>query len=182
MANLKLIKRIGANLLIFIFLMIMIRTHLDRSSPLVYNIYKPITPIQNFFSFYQNWSMFSPNPSRVNAYVDAEIFFKSGKKITYSFLRPSRDELIRRYLFGERFRKYLAEGIRLDGHSRLWPATAEYIARDIKDEHPNEVIDRINLQRHWYNIPDWKENFIPFTKEANVPFQHFIFYTWEPKK
>ena len=75
-----------------------------------------------------SWSMFAPNPSRDNAYVDAEITYRNGRKQVWSF--PQMQELgyLERYV-KERYRKFAAERLWAKENSALWPDAASYIAR-----------------------------------------------------
>jgi hypothetical protein len=74
------------------------------------------------------WSMFAPNPSRDNTYVDAEITYRNGRQHVWSF--PQMQELgyYQRYV-QERYRKFATERLCVKENSALWPDAARYIAR-----------------------------------------------------
>lgn len=159
--------------------MIFVRTHLDPKSSFVKKAYIPLNPIQSFFSQYQSWQMFAPNPSRINAFVSAEVVFDNNESEDYQFYRPGRDELLKRYLFGERFRKFFSEGVRLDKNSRLWPDIALFIKNDLEEKNKDKKVKKIILKRHWNTIPNWQEMFIPFTEPVPLAYENFSFYTKE---
>lgn len=175
----KRILRVLSNLVILIFLMIFFRSQFDQSSSLVRRAYAPLNPIQSFFSLYQSWQMFAPNPSRINSFVSGEVEFDNGETTQYSFYRPGRDELMKRYLFGERFRKFFSEGVRLDKNSRLWPDVVNFIKEDVEAQNKNRKVKKISLKRHWNTIPNWNETFINFTQPIPIPYEEYLFYTKE---
>ena len=74
------------------------------------------------------WSMFAPNPSRDNTYIDAEITYRNGRKQVWSF--PQMQELgyFDRYM-KERYRKFAEERLWVKENSALWPDATRYIAR-----------------------------------------------------
>src|SRR6266568_2768315 len=74
------------------------------------------------------WDMFSPNPSRDNSYIDAEISYRNGRKQIWSF--PQMQELgyAERYV-KERYRRFATESLCAKENAVLWPDAARYIAR-----------------------------------------------------
>ena len=173
----KRIPKIFSNLIIILFLMIFFRSQFDQDSSLIKKVYTPLNPIQKFFSLYQNWYMFAPNPSRINSFISAEIEYEDGETLPYTFYRPSREELFQRYFLGERFRKFFTEGIRLDRNSHLWPDLIAYIKREVEKQNPHKKIKKISLRRHWNTIGNWEESFVPFTEDIPLPYQEYLFYS-----
>jgi hypothetical protein len=74
------------------------------------------------------WSMFAPNPTRDNTYIDAEITYRNGRKHVWSF--PQMQELgYFDRLVKERYRKFATERLCVKENSALWPDAARHIAR-----------------------------------------------------
>jgi len=97
----------------------------------------PYTPLQvgvNAFNAdymsltgnWQCWSMFSPDPSSVNTYLTAKIYYKDNSVRNYIFPRISKLGAISKYR-QERWRKFL-ENTADDSHSAYFPYLARYAA------------------------------------------------------
>ena len=109
-----------------------------------------VTPYASKVGLFQTWGMFAPNPGRQNAYVDAEITYRDGRKHIWTF--PQMQELgyADRYAM-ERYRKFANERLCFKEHSALWPGAARYIARVNADaSNPPEVV---KLTHYWSDIP-----------------------------
>jgi hypothetical protein len=74
------------------------------------------------------WSMFAPNPSRDNTYVDSEITYRNGRMHIWSFPQMQELSYYERYV-QERYRKFATERLCAKENSALWPDAARYIAR-----------------------------------------------------
>lgn len=172
-------KKIFINTFIIMNLMMMLRAQLDSSAPLINFIYTPVTFVQNYLSMWRGWSMFAPNPLRSNTYIDAVVEFKDRTKITWEFPRSSQENLIERYLWGERYRKYAVDGLRLDKNSHLWPDAARFVLKKIAKDHFRKLPNRVTLRRNWTNIEDWKDKFIPHKTQTKQQLKRFEFYTYE---
>jgi len=177
----KLIKIISINLFIVINLLMMIRAQIDDKKPLAKLIYKPITPIQNYFSVWRGWQMFAPNPLRTNSFVFANVFTKNGV-FKYEFTGPQNGTTLERFLIGERFRKYIVEGVRKDKNSHLWEDCALYVKRKYERMYPDKKVLKINLYRKWYDIPKWNQMFIPHKSDSRINFKEYKFYTYYAKE
>jgi hypothetical protein len=96
------------------------------------------------------WSMFAPNPSHDNTYIDAEISFRDGRKHIWSF--PQMQELgyIERYV-KERYRKFATERLCAKENAALWPDAARYIARLNADA--SNPPQRLKLVHYRFVIP-----------------------------
>lgn len=97
-----------------------------------------------------SWSMFAPNPSRDNSYIDAEISYRDGRKHIWSF--PQMQELgyAERYA-KERYRKFATENLWPKKNAGLWPSVALYIARLNADR--SEPPQTVKLVHYWSEIP-----------------------------
>jgi hypothetical protein len=89
---------------------------------------KTLAPYASTTGLQVGWSMFAPNPSRDNTYIDAEITYRDGRKRIWSF--PQMQELgyVERYM-QERYRKFAAERLWVHKNAALCPDAARYIAR-----------------------------------------------------
>jgi hypothetical protein len=71
--------------------------------------------------------MFSPDPKRVNSYLEAIVIYKDGTSTLWSFPRMELLSANERYA-KERYRKF-EENLQNDQYSGLWPDAARHIAR-----------------------------------------------------
>jgi len=96
------------------------------------------------------WSMFAPNPSRDNSYIDAEISYRDRRKHIWSF--PQMQELgyAERYV-KERYRKFASERLWVKENTALWPDAARYIARLNADR--SNPPQTVKLVHYWFVIP-----------------------------
>jgi hypothetical protein len=173
----KLKKYLITGFILFNFMM-MIRAQIDDSKPMARFFYTPVTHFQNYFSLWRGWKMFAPNPLRTNSWVEARIITDKDD-LKYSFPGPQKGSLFQRYLIGERFRKYIVEGVRLDKNSHLWPDAAKYVYRKFNAKYPEKNVKEIKLIRKWREIPKWHHMFIDHRTESNIKFNYYTFYTYK---
>lgn len=120
--------------------------------------------------------MFSPNPSRTNAYITAEVTFNDKSKDTYSFPKSSEMSVFEKYVSGERFR-VIEEAIRNDENKFLWRDSAKFALRKLRENNYNKIPIKVDLVRHWEEIPDMKVEFRKhLTKTKNYQSQKFFTY------
>lgn len=155
----------------------MIRVHMPFQNEVVASLYKPIDSYLSFFSLYQSWRMFSPNPARTNVHLTAEVEFDDGSTDIYYYPDASQMNLAEKYTSGERFR-VVTEAIRKDANSFLWHDTAKFALRKLKDNNFNKIPLKVNLFRHWNIIPDMDKQFIPHLTKAKSYNKH-KFFTYE---
>lgn len=158
--------------------MAMLRVHIPMESRFFSFIYRPVDAYLSFFSIYQDWMMFAKNPSRINVYMTADVEFDDGTKDTYVFPRPTHMRLIDKYVSGERYRKILSEAIRRDDHRYMWPDTAKFALRKLREKNFHKVPLKVHLIRHWNETPDVKKAFIPHLSRSEK-YESFKFYTHE---
>lgn len=122
--------------------------------PQTFALRRPLTRLTSHYvlatGLWQGWSMFSPNPRRVDIRVGAEIEFADGAKTLYDFPQMDRLGYWERYR-KERFRKWANDSLRLDTKKALWKPAAEWVARRY-DANPSRVT-RVRLIRRWRDIP-----------------------------
>jgi hypothetical protein len=174
-------KKIAINLFIVLNLMMMARAQFDSKSPLINFIYKPVSFVQNYFSMWRGWQMFAPNPLRTNQYIDAKVTLENGKTIIWDFPRPSNSSLFERYMWGERFRKYTSDALRLDSKNYLWKDAGVFVIKKIKEKYPNKKVSEVTLRRRWLDIPNWNTSFIPHRQIPKETYKTFEYYTLKVK-
>jgi hypothetical protein len=94
----------------------------------------------------QYWSMFAPEPYRINVHVVAEISYSDGSRGRWSV--PRNGPLLGGYR-DFRWRKY-DEELRKDSYSHLWRPLAEWIVRRERARGRRPV--RVTLVRRWYDL------------------------------
>jgi hypothetical protein len=121
------------------------------------------------------WSMFAPNPTRNNTYIDAEITYRNGQKHIWSF--PQMQELgyFDRYT-KERYRKFATERLWVKENSALWPDAARYIARLNADaSNPPQIVRLIHYQ---FEIPQPLPEVEPHPPEH---LERYVFFVYPVK-
>lgn len=155
----------------------MIRVHMPLQKEFVTALYRPIDSYLSFFSLYQNWTMFSPNPARTNVHLTAEVEFDDGTTDTYVYPDSAKMSLAEKYTSGERYR-VISEAIRKDVNSFLWPDAAKFALRKLKDTNFQKIPMKVHLYRHWNIIPDMDKQFIPHLTKVKT-YSKYKFYTHE---
>jgi hypothetical protein len=141
-------------------------------------LYRPIDPFLSAFSIYQSWAMFAENPSRINSHISAEIFFTDGTQTTFNFPKSEELSIMKRYSYGERYRKIISEVITVDANYFLWSDVALFALRRVKEKYPLKFPRLVQLQRSWYLIPHPGKTFIVHS-ERTRNFRQFKFFTYE---
>lgn len=122
--------------------------------------------------------MFAPNPTRLNIFIKADVEFEDGSKDSYVFPRPSEMNIFEKYVSGERYRKIISEAIRNDSHNWMWPDTAKFALRKMREKHYNKIPLKVHLSRHWSETPDMSVEFRPHGEKIK-DFKAYRFYTYE---
>ena len=173
-------KKYLVTIFIIANLMMMIRAQLDQKSPVINYVYTPITFIQNYFSMWRGWSMFAPEPMRMNAYIDAIVTFEDETEYVYNFLNIEDESLYERYIYGERLRKYMTDGLRLDSKSYLWKDAAKFVLKKIATTHFKKKPVSVTLRRRWQPLTHWDLELVPHrTKVDKKVFNKYEYYTYE---
>jgi hypothetical protein len=122
--------------------------------------------------------MFAPNPSRTNYELTGEVEFTDGTKEIYQFPKTSHLNLAEKYVYGERYRKLISEGIRKDDNRFMWTDTAKFVLRKVGEDHFNKIPKRVHLVRHWEDVPLLSQG---FRKHGTHPdqMQSYRFFTHE---
>ncbi len=149
----SLVKKIFISGFIVFNFMIMARVHLPLDSKFFSTIYGPVDSYTRFFSSFQDWLMFAPNPSRTNYQISAEVEFVDGSRDTWFFPRAAELGIVGKYLYGERYRKFVSEGVRKDENSFMWKDTARFALRKIGEDNFDKIPKKVHLYRHWEDVP-----------------------------
>lgn len=171
-------KKTFISCFILLNLLAMVRIHLPLDNKFFSSVYRPVDAYLSFFSIYQDWLMFAPNPTRLNVYITAEVEFEDGTKDVFAFPKPSEMNIFQKYVNGERYRKIVSEAIRNDSHSWMWPDTARFALRKLREKHFNKIPLKVHLSRHWSETPDLDKKFIPHQTRLK-DFKNYRFYTYE---
>jgi hypothetical protein len=100
---------------------------------------------------WQGWTMFSPNPSRDDDFVQAQITYADGVHRDWNIERMHDMGLVERYQ-KERFRKMIENANPKDA-KRIWPFLARY-AMIRNDRGPGTYPAKVSLVRYWrYIVP-----------------------------
>ncbi len=156
----------------------MLRIHLPLDTKLFGTIYRPVDAYLSFFSIYQDWMMFAKNPARINTFLSADVEFMDGTIDTYVFPKPTELTLFEKYVFGERFRKIISESIRRDDKRFMWPDTAKFALRKLRDKNYSKIPLRVRLNRHWYETPPMDQKFLSHGYR-HEKYEKNTFYTHE---
>jgi hypothetical protein len=116
--------------------------------------------------------MFAPNPSSLNCYVGAQIFYRDGHTSLWSFPRMEELGIIDKY-FKERYRKYTNDNLRLDSDAAAWPDAARYVAR-VNNSPANPPV-AVNLVRYWSIVPPPTANGL----YDAPPWQQYAFFHYQ---
>ncbi len=123
--------------------------------------------------------MFAPNPTRLNMYITADVEFDDGSKASYDFENSKADNLLDKYINGEKYRKYITDGLRKDENSFLRVDAAKFALRKLKEEHFHKIPLKVHLTRHWYETADPRIEFKPHRSKQTAQYQTFRFFTYE---
>jgi hypothetical protein len=143
---------------------------LPLNNPLIVSVRNLVRPYFIWSGLFQSWDMFSPEPKRVNSYLEAIVIYKDGSSELWSFPRMELLGSNERYA-KERYRKF-EENLQNDQYSGLWPDAARYVARvnNNKSSPPKTIM----LVVRWSDI-------IPRSDDAydRGPWNSNIFFTYD---
>lgn len=172
------IRKVLISLFIVFNFLTMLRVHLPLDSKFFGTFYRPIDAYLSFFSIYQDWLMFAPNPNRLNLYVTADVEFDDGSTASYDFEHASSDTIWEKYAYGEKYRKFILDGLRKDENAWMRPDAARFALRKLKDGNYHKIPLKVHLTRHWTETPDPKVEWRPHGSKS-TKYKSFKFYTYE---
>jgi hypothetical protein len=94
----------------------------------------------------QGWSMFAPNPTKTDVYIQVRVDYGDGSNREWVFARPSEQGYIERYQ-SERLRKMI-DNIHTDENKRIWPYLARYAAIESDHGMPRTYPMTVSLVRY----------------------------------
>lgn len=156
----------------------MVRVHLPLNTPYIKALYSPVDSYLSFFSIYQDWMMFSPNPTRMDSYLSAEVSFTDGTKSTYQFPRTTDLNIVQKHMYGEKFRKLISESIRRNKNSFMWHDTARFAIRQTMINNEFEKMPlKVKLFRHWAEVKNVNKEFLPHSMKL-ADYKSYNFYSY----
>lgn len=172
------LKRIFTSVLILSLFLTMIRPHMSFESALNRKIYNLIDPFLSFFSFYQDWMMFAPNPTSHNYEFYAEIEFMTGDLVKYQFDSPRGLSHWEKYRYGEKLRKYLHDTVANKKNVFVYKDLAKYVLRKIRNSYSDKIPLRVKLVKSKNNINRPEIEFRKIESEV-LNYEDEILYVYE---
>lgn len=145
----------------------MVTSGLPDRSVVGQRILNHLRDYQVFFGLDQTWSMFAPNPSSVNSYLDATITFKDGSTEKWTFPRSSQLSDWDRFTGGERFRKYQQENLKAMERNEIWLDLGHFLEKEvnrIERSGRGRVFEQAQFYRHFNTVKPPTEQFIEHGK------------------
>lgn len=163
---------------IFFNLMGMARCFMPLDYTFFKTVYWPVDHYLSFFSLYQDWMMFAPNPGKLNVALKAEIEFTDGSKEAFLFPDSSKLSLTEKYRFGEKYRKIISESLSRQNHAYLWSDSAKFALRKVRLQHLTKIPYKVDLIRLCDEIPNLSSEFRPHQHSPDK-FQETKMYSYE---
>ena len=122
---------------------------------------KLVEPFQKFyvfFSLFQAYGVFSPNPAIANSHIIASVMYDDGSTRLYPMLRINRMGLIEK-IVRERHRKFLEDNIPQPTNAKLLDDLARFVARQCNDLKPSDsgkpprTPVYVTLIYYWSEVP-----------------------------
>ena len=156
----------------------MSRSLFSFDSAVVRLVYSKIDPALSFFSFYQDWMMFAPNPTRINSEMYAIVEFSSGDIVKYYFDSPNKLNHIDKYLGGEKMRKYFQDTVSNNRNHFTYRDLSKYVLRQVADANIEKIPLRVKLVYSKNFIPSPYEEFRSSSKQ-NLKYIDEVLYIHE---
>lgn len=172
------IKKILCVLFISLNILSMIRIFVPLDTPYFAAIYRPVDFYLSFFSIYQDWLMFAPNPNSFNNYVEAKVEYEDNSFLRYQFVDSDHLSFLEKYQYGEKFRKLLIDGVRQDDNSFMWRDVAKYVLRQVKEKSGYKIPTKVLLIRSWSKVKDPNLKFVKHRQIEDIEGSE-VFFTYE---
>ncbi len=123
----------------------------------------------------QRWTMFAPNPTSLNAYVEAEILFQDGTTDRWILPRPTKLNFWEIVLGGDRYCTIAERYLKVDRHQEIWSDVSNYVEREITDREVvglKREIKKIQFYRYTNYVESPEKVFVlhgeksPYEEEA----------------
>jgi hypothetical protein len=112
-------KYVAVNLFLLFHILAISCWALPLNNPMISSFRNLVRPYFIWSGLFQSWDMFSPDPKRVNSYLEAIVIYEDGTSTLWSFPRMELLSGNERYV-KERYRKF-EENLQNDQYSGLWP-------------------------------------------------------------
>ena len=127
--------------------------------------------------------MFAPNPNRTNLEISATVEYEDGSKEMFWFPRSYELGVIGKYMYGEKYRKFITEGVSRDSNNFMWADLSRFVLRKVGETKFDKVPKTVYLSRHWEDIPLLTSEFRTHGTRPNLSrFNSYKFYTYEVLK
>jgi hypothetical protein len=131
-------------------------------------------PFMVFFSLWQAWDMFAPNPRSEDIWVEVVFTDKEGRHKRWPLTKMIDMPYYERWQ-KERWRKFFNDHMRVDSESNLWQPFAEFAVRLLRDQGETPV--KLDYVR-W-----WRAAVIPVSPELRADvrtdkWNSYTFFTW----
>lgn len=180
----KLYLKVPILMFIALNVAMMVTAGLPDKSEVGRRFLRLISPYQSFFALDQNWSMFAPNPTSTNSYVEAVIRFTDGSMERWTFPRASQASSADRFTAGERFRKFSQEGLRpVEKKKDIWKDLGAFVERDVvklESFGRKRTLSKLEFYRYSNRIKDPRKEFV----KHGVLSKHFdseMIYEYRPE-
>jgi len=141
-------------------------------TPLIVNLRRAVSPYMLWSGLFQRWNLFSPEPVKIDVYVDAQVTLRDGVQRTWTFPRMEDLSYAQRYA-KERYRKFVGEYLRVDSYAALWPDAARHIAR--KYANPANPPVLVVMSRHFSQVePPRPDGPVRHTPWVRIPFYVYV--------
>lgn len=174
----KRVTRFLSNCFILLVFMMMLKPQLPLNTKFFSMIYRPINLIEGSIGTNQTWQMFSPNPAKLDSYVIGEVTYEDGSTASYDFNKPLGQNILEKYLFGEKYRKYVGEHLRTDQKVFMWEDGAMFAVRKLAAQNEGKKPVKVTLTRFWHETPDWRQHFLKHSQLKSA-YNSYLYYTKE---
>ena len=124
----------------------------------------------------QGWQMFSPNPTRSNKYVEAEIRFRDGTRARWAFPRLHEMGALEHF-WKSRHRKWSNGALTRKGNRRAWVAASRYLTQ--VHSRPGNPVREVELQLFERRTRPPKFRLDPVSTPAGG-YRKKVLYVWRP--
>ena len=135
---------------LFALSMWLLPDHSSGPSPIIEGSLGAVRPYMTLTGFAQSWNMFSPEPDKLDVYMEADVTHANGHVDHWLFPRLARMSYPRRYE-EERWRKFV-ENATHGSNPVLWPPMARYAARVNNYDSQNPPVS-VELLEHSRIVP-----------------------------
>ncbi len=178
------LKPVFISLFLALNLMIIFTAGLPDKSEFGRLYLRTVRPYMNFVGLEQPWSMFAPNPTTLNAYIEGVIYFKDGSQEIWSMPRPTKMNAWDIILGGDRYCMIAEKYLRADSYSDIWKDVSKYVARGVEaleGRGQGREVDMIQFYRY-YNYVARPQKLFVYHGQLNTYSKEPTYYYYPPAK